>query len=78
MLFYLTSNVQNANLKEKEMESRKERLDLELELLQKGQWDFRDVMKYYRIGKNKASDVIRKYKMDGQGDLEGNFREAFV
>ena len=26
----------------------------------------------------RASDVIRKYRMDGQGDLEGNFREAFV
>ena len=53
------------------MESRKERLDLELELLQKGQWDFRDVMKYYRIGKNKAYDVIRLARKNG-GAVVGN------
>lgn len=26
----------------------------------------------------RASDVIRKYKVDGQGDFEGNFKEAFI
>lgn len=53
------------------MESRKERLDIELELLQKGQWNFRDVMKYYRIGKNRAYDVIRLARKNG-GAVVGN------
>lgn len=26
----------------------------------------------------RASDIMRKYRMDGQGDLDGNFREAFA
>lgn len=40
-------------------EDRKMRLDLELSLLQKGKWGFRDVMKYYKVGKNVAYSIIK-------------------
>lgn len=26
----------------------------------------------------RVSDIMRKYRMDGQGDLDGGFREAFI
>ena len=53
------------------MESRKERLDLELELLQKGQWDCKDVMGYYHLSKNRAYEVLRLARKNG-GAVIGN------
>lgn len=52
-------------------EDRKARLDLELSLLQKGKWGFRDVMKYYKVGKNTAYSIIRTAISKG-GKCEGD------
>lgn len=50
-------------------ETRKDRLDLELSLLQKGKWGFRDVMSYYQVGKNVAYQIIKTaIKNGGQPD----------
>lgn len=52
-------------------ETRKDRLDLELSLLQKGKWGFRDVMSYYQVGKNVAYQIIKTAIRKG-GQPEGD------
>lgn len=57
--------------------SRKERLDLELALLQKGKWGYQDVMRYYQCNKNRAYDIIRIARKNGGECVNDGMRVAY-
>lgn len=57
---------------------RKERLDLELELLQKGRWGYLDVMNFYQVGKTVAYRIISQARANGGMPKYGFEREALT